>query len=495
MQTVNFQCGHCGKLMGVAQEFLGRQVRCPHCQQVVVAPAPGPAAPPPAPAPAPHDVETVFQPQPTGDHEDIFAPSEEATDDLFGRSSAPRLEMPAEPAPPPDPVSNGTSTIPGAMADAFAPTLAFSPPDAPAPGSPGTPALELPPSDGGATQSLPPPGPGGIPSWMTPTVHETPADHGASAPPPESHAEAAAEMSGGPSEAVARAARRTQARGTGWFWLLVFVPLVFYSILMTVVVVLLLLKDAQVQAPRDPFDKMIDDGDNSGVKPAKGRKGAFHWNPGEAYVTQELPAHLRTTLGKPIRVGDLEVTPKEVTRERVKVMAGAASNAEPCLQDSLVLHLHVRNVSSDLMFAPLDPYFDRFWKPGMEGPPFTYLQAGKYRFFGGPARWWKRDQANPNPPEWVEGRRLDDPGLEPGEERDTLVCTDGGGPDNLDPAAPRILFGTRTGKPYHGPLHWRIRVRRGLVQHKGRDLSATAVIGVDFTDKDIQARASKPESD
>src|SRR3954468_5525969 len=39
MQTVNFQCGHCGNLMGVSVEFLGQQVRCPHCQQVVVAPA------------------------------------------------------------------------------------------------------------------------------------------------------------------------------------------------------------------------------------------------------------------------------------------------------------------------------------------------------------------------------------------------------------------------------------------------------------------------
>jgi len=44
MQTVNFQCGNCNNLMAVSAEFLGQQVRCPHCQAVVVAPA--------APAPA-----------------------------------------------------------------------------------------------------------------------------------------------------------------------------------------------------------------------------------------------------------------------------------------------------------------------------------------------------------------------------------------------------------------------------------------------------------
>ena len=37
MATVNFQCGHCAKLMAVNATFLGQQVRCPHCQQVVVA--------------------------------------------------------------------------------------------------------------------------------------------------------------------------------------------------------------------------------------------------------------------------------------------------------------------------------------------------------------------------------------------------------------------------------------------------------------------------
>src|SRR5260370_40980448 len=46
METLTFQCGHCNKLMAVGTEYLGRQVRCPHCQQVVIAPTqPAPTSP------------------------------------------------------------------------------------------------------------------------------------------------------------------------------------------------------------------------------------------------------------------------------------------------------------------------------------------------------------------------------------------------------------------------------------------------------------------
>src|SRR6185437_1441396 len=101
MQTVQFQCGHCNKLMGVSGEFLGQQVRCPHCQQVVVAPlsaAPLPA-PPEASSFSPDLIQTVLQPPiPLADPEDIFSPPD-VTEDLFGQPDAPRIEMPPEIAP------------------------------------------------------------------------------------------------------------------------------------------------------------------------------------------------------------------------------------------------------------------------------------------------------------------------------------------------------------------------------------------------------------
>src|SRR6478735_10624710 len=91
MQTVNFQCGHCGKLMAVGRENLGQQVRCPHCQQVVLAPSSEAPAPEPEPAPSPFGD--------LNEHEDIFTQKSETDDVLFGQHDAPRLEMPREPEP------------------------------------------------------------------------------------------------------------------------------------------------------------------------------------------------------------------------------------------------------------------------------------------------------------------------------------------------------------------------------------------------------------
>src|SRR4051794_17013317 len=97
METVNFQCGHCGKLMAVTTQMLGRQVRCPHCQQVVLAPAQ-------SPAPRPSLVEDATL-SVTEEHDSIFTPPSEAAEDLFGDAPEPRLELPPFPAtvsaPPP----------------------------------------------------------------------------------------------------------------------------------------------------------------------------------------------------------------------------------------------------------------------------------------------------------------------------------------------------------------------------------------------------------
>ena len=68
MQTVNFKCGHCGNLMAVGTDFLGQQVRCPHCQQVVL-------APPPAAAPAPPPFVPVPVPPPPVPPEPTFKPT------------------------------------------------------------------------------------------------------------------------------------------------------------------------------------------------------------------------------------------------------------------------------------------------------------------------------------------------------------------------------------------------------------------------------------
>src|SRR5438876_3627008 len=95
MQTINFECGHCHNLMAVGENFLGQQFRCPHCQQVVVAPLPPspPAVVPPPEAPA----RPMFSMPPPEEHESIFGAAESVGDDLFGEPPAPQVEMPPQP--------------------------------------------------------------------------------------------------------------------------------------------------------------------------------------------------------------------------------------------------------------------------------------------------------------------------------------------------------------------------------------------------------------
>src|SRR5262245_59722957 len=89
MQTVTFNCPHCGNLMAVGLNLLGRNVRCPHCKQVVRAPASlnEPAAPTPTPAPPTTPTVAVPSfnlPKPTETHESIFSERHEHDEDLFG---------------------------------------------------------------------------------------------------------------------------------------------------------------------------------------------------------------------------------------------------------------------------------------------------------------------------------------------------------------------------------------------------------------------------
>src|SRR5438067_2181188 len=93
MQNTTFRCGHCGNLMAVDSQYLGQQVQCPTCKQIVVAPAPQPQPTPvftpvpvptpvPTPTPVPLPQPMPFQPLSVdSEHESIF--STPSSDDLF----------------------------------------------------------------------------------------------------------------------------------------------------------------------------------------------------------------------------------------------------------------------------------------------------------------------------------------------------------------------------------------------------------------------------
>jgi hypothetical protein len=473
MQTVNFQCGHCGKLMGVGSEHLGHQVRCPHCQQVVIAPLPAvqpsPSAelpPPPEAAPPPELVEAVASSPPAADDaEDIFAPTA-ASDDLFGRSEPPRIEM------PPDPFA----ATPPAEDAAPPPEVATFPFEPPTPAS-------LPPADGDSTAVLP--AFDGASPWQAGPVTEMlapPPEEAPDAPQPETFTETVA-------PAAPRPPRRRE-QGVPWFMILVFSPLLLYAIVITVFAVLIYRHEQELEQQfRNPFEKMPDVGDNPGVQ--KGKKTTWLDNYQPRFATLPLPAHLCTTLvpegqSEPIRIGDLQITPRRVERRRVRVIIeGFKPELQPA--DSLVLYLSLKNLSSEYAFAPLDNYFDRRWEPGQDQvPPLTQLEVGdKYRFYGGPAEWYPRGDPN-NRRQWVEKP----PGfesdlLQPGEEKEFFVCTDG-----HDARGVRVLFGEnhdeRGTLAYLGPFLWRVRIRRGLVWIENKQYSATAVVGIKFSDKAIR---------
>lgn len=461
MQTVNFQCGHCGRLMAVSTEFLGQQVRCPHCQQIVMAPTTTASAPtiPPASSSLGQE-QTSFSLSSRNEQDSIFGPPE-ASDDLFGGSSGPRLDL-FKSEPPPAPTLdqtvhlNPSAPSPPAAPPAGSETVAYRP------GGLSAPAVPEPFGQAEATTAFLPSAPplpqssalepGTASSGMTPEEEQLPT-------PPR---------------------RRPAPSGSRTFVMLILLlPLVSYAIIATVLLVLLWNKLQAI--PPNPFDQLPDiEGDNPGAKRVGVVKKAT-WTYKQAFAVAPLPEELKIGLNQPLTLGDLQITPLRVERKKVKIYVENFDKPSELANESLVLHLRLKNLSDTYAFTPLDNYFDRRWK-GQGTPPLTVLEVGKNQFFGGPAEWynWNRSkkQKELTRREWLEGRKnYDEEGLLPGQTMETFVCTDGNQGQEHIPQALDI---------FKGDLLYRIHLRRGLVMHRKKEYSATAVIGVKFTDQDIK---------
>src|SRR5262245_47783107 len=414
METVKFPCEHCGNLMAVTMNLVGQQVRCPHCQQVVVAPASHPATtvvvPNPIAAPLAEDLSFSVE-KALHEHESIFA---EGSDDLFGGAPTARVELPPEPLASLE--MQPTSVLlpvasPASIAAAASPLPSAGPAGAP---------LE-------ATifQMASPPFPpihsqetAGAPAAMV--LPPTDGTAGVTSPPDQAVDAVIGNLGDFSAEQISSASSQVFIRPVVgapriFYWLVVF--LVPYAIFITAIAITYYFMYRNKPSPLEAVPDVMGDFKE------KTRRG-----PGSQ--SYQLPAHdsalpdrLRVRLGQPVQVGDLEAIAEKIEEKPVTFLyRGGGLNAEATTRDSLVLHLRLKNISRDVFFYPVDPYFDRRWIQEKDGlpPPYTFLEAGSKRFYGGAVR---RRREPDSPREYIEGQQDNDKELKPGRELRTVVCT------------------------------------------------------------------------
>lgn len=370
MQIVNFQCGKCGKLMGISAEHLGTQVHCPHCHEIVEAPRP-------APPPDPYADVHVDIPD-SKEQESIFThPEDEQGDDLFGGPAKPLVELPPESAP-----RHAVEREPRSP-------------------------REMPEPDRGAFAARP--------AATMPETIEAPSDHGANALP---------------APPVPKSAK------SGMLGPMMLVLLIPYSLLTTIYIIWTFLSPSH-----DPFQYLRDPGKDG--------------NPRRVSPDSPLPGKLKTSLQRPIRVGVLELTPLKVEMNR---------------EGDLVLLLKMTNISTDQAFRPVDHSYLLYAETSRKTPrPYSYLDAGAQgKLQGGYLRFLKL----PTDKEEDTSKGVIRPGQEVYVELTTL--------DKYRGAKMKSVMQSAR------PLVWRVHFRRGLVAVGGRDVSATAVIGVEFSPSAVE---------
>jgi hypothetical protein len=252
-------------------------------------------------------------------------------------------------------------------------------------------------------------------------------------------------------------------------WLLTI--LVPYAVFMTVMAIFYFIKYSSV-ANETPLDQIPDLLGQFQQKQAKGspQSRSVPLPPPD----QNLPGRLLTSLGKPIQVGAIEVTPLAVEYRPWTAFTKIRNRYEPRkvpIKATLVMHLRLRNVSPDLTFYPTDPYFDRNPKQAND-KPYTLLDVGGRKYYGGLIEF----VAEPGNTErtWIAGQENDDKPLGPGEARETVLVSRPG--DALFDAVQKAKE----------PAVWRIHVRRGLMPYHGTEIPVSAVVGVSFTAADIR---------
>ncbi len=186
----------------------------------------------------------------------------------------------------------------------------------------------------------------------------------------------------------------------------------------------------------------------------------------------ELPPQQRAKLGETIQLGQLEIVPLEIVKRHLTVTTEAkdGETRNIPLGQALVMTLQITNISPDVLIYPLDPAFTR--KAVGYDRPLTRLVVNKDAIFPGGAVVWPFRERIVR--QYEVQQKNDFVPLEPGERRKYVVFSD---------ADPQIIQSVKRSTQ---PLQWRVQVRRGLIEFRGREIPVTAVIGVDFSANEVK---------
>jgi hypothetical protein len=107
----------------------------------------------------------------------------------------------------------------------------------------------------------------------------------------------------------------------------------------------------------------------------------------------------------------------------------------------------------------------------MDDRPAMRLAIGRLMLYGGAISWPFAERVRR---EYEEAQRRDDQPLNPGETRDYVVFT------NEDSSLSQAI--RKAGEP----LVWRVQIRRGVVEHHGKEVPVSAIVGIEFDPSEIR---------
>jgi hypothetical protein len=155
-----------------------------------------------------------------------------------------------------------------------------------------------------------------------------------------------------------------------------------------------------------------------------------------------------TTIGQTVQMGSLEVTPLSVTSGRIRLKRAMGDQRKDGGSDALKLRLRFKNVSKDIIFAPLDEAFVRERQRGAADSLIETADDGQIEMYSLAVQ-----------SEWtIDGQVFQEIG--PGESFESVVVS---AADTSGHRTPQMT--------------WRVRLRTGINQ--------TDSLGVRFADGDV----------